>query len=163
MGTNGFEKATSKMLGKLGSPVRIAQPVSEARPDRDERERMRREEEEKERGELERQRDEDRKRVLQDLVELNVIKAGGEGGDAGPSGPGTGQPAVTEEPEVREPARGRGRPPKNPEVEEYVGVTFRVTPDFRRRLRLMSAGQGRSATALFEEAFDLLFAKYGTE
>jgi len=156
----------------LGSSVRIASPVSGERMGREERERMRREEEAREREVEASQRDEERRKVIRDLVELNVIKpaeagvAAAEAGAVDANAPDANPPEEVHaeaggEP-VAEGKRGRGRPVKDPSVESYVGMSFRVPQVLRQRIKLLAAGRDCSVADLFDEAFGLLFDKYGS-
>lgn len=147
MGKTGFEKATSKMFGDFGSAVRIAVPEAGRRPSKEERERMREEVAEADSRKEREERVREQKDLVQTLVDMKVI-------------PPASLPEAAA-PEVEESRRGRGRPAKNPEVEEYVLMNFRVGADFRQRLKVMAAQEGKSVTALFDEAFALLFEKYG--
>lgn len=143
MGKTGFDKATSKMFGEFGSSVKISEGNAGSRLSREERERMREEEEEKERSREREQRDEERRQLVKDLVDLNVIK---------PEEPAGGAAVVEKQ--------GRGRPLKNSEVGEHVLMNFRVGKDFRQKLKVMAAQQGCTVVDLFDEAFGLLFKKY---
>lgn len=161
MANTGFEKATRKMLGGDGPGVRIAQPEGGVRVSRVERERMREEVERREREAEEGKRAQERRQVLQDLVDMNVLPQDG-GAGASPSGAGAAprQDAAAEA-GPGENGKGRGRPLKNPDVKEYVLVNFRVPSDFRQRIKIVAAQQGRSVADIFEEALGLFFEKYG--
>ena len=160
MGKTGFEKATAKMFGSFGPAVRIAESGGAGeRLSREERERMRREAAESEERE---QRSKEREEIVRTLVDMKVIPSGGEGGEGKAGAEAVKEePAVREAPSAAEEGKGRGRPLKNPEVGEYVLMNFRVDAEFRQRLKMMAVGQGRSVISLFEEAFELLFEKYG--
>ena len=161
MAKTGFEKATSKMFGDFGSPVRVAQPQAGGRPSREERERMREEAEEAVRHEAEEQRAQERRQVLQDLVDMNVLPAGSkEGGSGVQGGVEVKMEAMLAEGRGEE-KRGRGRPPKGERGKDCVLMNFRVGVDFRQKLKVMAAEQGKSVLDLFDEAFVLLFEKYG--
>lgn len=148
MAQTGFEKATKKMFGDFGPAVKIAQPGAGERLSREERDRMREDAEQSEKKEAEEQRQQERKEVIQTLVEMKVI-------------PAQEEPAKPSEPEpVVEEKQGRGRPLKNPDVTDYVLMNFRVSAEFRQRIKMMAAEQARSVTDVFEEAFSLLFEKY---
>lgn len=148
----GFEKATSKMFGDFGPKVEIASPDAGGRLSREERERLRREAERADEMKVEERKDEERRKVLRDLVDMKVLRPEEASGGA--------QGEVAAEPAPKEAAQGRGRPPKNPGVTDYVLMSFRVEPAFRQRLKVMAAGQGRPVADLFDEAFGLLFEKY---
>lgn len=62
-------------------------------------------------------------------------------------------------PEPVQEGQGRGRPQKNPEVSKYVLMNFRVSEEFRQRIKVMAAQEGRSVTDIFEDAFELYFSK----
>lgn len=148
MGKTGFEKATSKMFKDFGPSVQIAQPGAGERVSREERERMRSEADSAARRDSEEKRAEERRQVIQDLVDMNVLPAGD-------------RKVEEAEPEApAQPKQGRGRPAKSAEPVEYVLMNFRVTSDFRQRLKVMAARQGRPVADLFDEAFGLLFDKY---
>lgn len=160
MSSNGFDKATSKMLG---SSVRIASPVTGGRMGREERERMRREAEDQEREAEASQRDEERKKVIRDLVELNMIRPAEAGAVAAEAEAGNAVPPEDAHEDAGAGAdgkRGRGRPVKDPSIESYVGMSFRVPQGFRQRVKLLAVGRDCSVADLFDEAFGLLFAKY---
>lgn len=146
----GFEKATSKMFKDFGPSVQIAQPGAGERVSREERDRMRSEADSAARRDSEEKRAEERRQVIQDLVDMNVLLVNGDR---------TPEVVVSEEAPAQ-PKQGRGRPAKSAEPVEYVLMNFRVTLDFRQRLKVMAARQGRPVADLFDEAFGLLFEKY---
>lgn len=153
MSKTGFEKATSKMFGEYGAPVRIAQPSGGGRLSREEREKMREEAENAVLSEEGEQREKERREIVRTLVDMNVIRP--DGGEAALEG-GRGETG----PEAEEARQGRGRPQKNPDVAEYVLMNFRVPVSFRQRIKVVAAERGKSMTDLFEEAFSPLLEKY---
>lgn len=155
MSKTGFEKATSKMFADHGTTVQIASPGGGQRLSREERERMREEAEKAAAEEDREKRETQRREVIETLKEMNVILPGGNDGSVAQ------EPEAASQVEAEEEKQGRGRPLKNPEVKEYVLMNFRVPADFRQRLKVLAAEEGRSLTELFEEAFVPLLEKYG--
>lgn len=155
MSKTGFAKATSKMFAEPGASVQIATPGGGRRPSKAERDIMRKEADRAALEEAGEMRENERRAIINTLKEMNVIPSGaGEG-----SGKSVHEESSAEE--VQEEKQGRGRPVKNPEVKEYVLMNFRVPADFRQRLKVLAAEEGRSLTELFEEAFVPLLEKYG--
>ena len=149
MGKSAFEKATSKMFSESGPAVRIATPGVGERLSKEQRERMREDAEKAERE----QKEQERKEMVKTLVDMKVIPAAD-----------VGENMVKDEPKaVVEEKRQRGRPEKNPDVDKYVLMNFRVGDSFRQKLKVMAAEEGKSILSLFEEAFNLLFEKYGVK
>ena len=161
MGKTGFEKATAKMFPDFGPSVKVASPEGEGRRmTREERERLR---EEVERSGVEGERSDEgrrareRKEIIKELVELNVIpKEGAEVPARGVEGADGG----VEAPEAR---RRPGRPSKSDGAVDYVIMNFRVDADFRRRFKSVAVMQGRPMQELFDEAVGMLFEKYNVQ
>ena len=148
MAKTGFEKATSKMFGDFGSSVKVAQAGGGERPSREERERMRREAEAAAEEEAKAEKSAEKREIIKTLVDLNVIPQQG------------GEAASSPAPEAQAPRQGRGRPAKDPDGGPYVLMNFRVTEEFRTKVKVTAAEQGRQVLDLFTEAFGLLFEKY---
>ena len=158
MGKTGFDKATAKMFGSFSSGgVKIAQPGAGERMSKEERESMREAVKAAEQQEEKEHRAEERRQVLKDLADMNLLSKEGarERGE---------RPSVQQQPQAaaEAPTQQRGRPPKNPEVKEYVLMNFRVPVDYRQKLKVMAAEQDKSVLELFEEAMTLLFQKYNS-
>lgn len=161
MGKTGFEKARAKMFPDFGPSVKVVSPDGEARRmSREERERLR---EEVERSGVEGERsDEDRRarerrELINDLVEMNVLPK--EGAEA-PARGGEGADGGVEVPEAR---RRPGRPSKSDGAVDYVIMNFRVDAEFRRRFKSVAVMQGRPMQELFDEAVGMLFEKYNVQ
>lgn len=140
MAQNPFKKATDKMFsgyGGFSSGIQIAEPSA---------------------GE---------QRVTREELESEVKEnqpAVETGSHEGQQESQAQQPqVVAQAPAEEERQQGRGRPLKDPGVEKYVLMNFRVSADFRQKFKVMAAEQGRSITELFEEGMQLLFGKYGVE
>lgn len=149
MAKTGFEKATSKMFGDFGSSVKVAQPGGGERLSREERERMRKEAEAEALEEAKAEKSAEQREIIKTLVDMNVIPQ--QGGEASPA---------EKVPEAQAPRQGRGRPAKDPDGGPYVLMNFRVTEEFRTKVKVTAAEQGRQVLDLFTEAFGLFFEKY---
>ena len=145
MAKTGFEKATSKMFGDFGSSVKVAQPGGGERLSREERERMRKEAEAEALEEAKAEKSTEQREIIKTLVDMNVIPK---------------EKKLPQKRGAQAPRQGRGRPAKDPDGGPYVLMNFRVTEEFRTKVKVTAAEQGRQVLDLFTEAFGLFFEKY---